>query len=181
MGGGLLGCRKGGEGLIISPSVFDASTKEASFEGEDGMEEGQQVRGVLFPLVFEWERKEGGREAAPFALPLDVCIETISSLLDRLLLASAAPLLTKKKGEEEGGKEGGRKGGEKPLTLSSTMFLTPELLLRKHKDAAWEVVVACVAALVVKDEDEGESKKREGGKEGGREGGREGGLAGPNR
>ena len=156
MGGGLLGCRKGGEGLIIPPSVFDASTREASFEGEDGAEEGQQVRGVIFPLVFEWERaKEGGREAAPFALPLDVCIETITSLLDRLLLASAAPLLTKGEEAEEGGKEEGRKGGEKPVTLSSTTFLTPELLLRKHKDAAWEVVVACVAALVVKD-DEGE-------------------------
>ena len=167
MGGGLLGCRKGGEGLIITPSVFDASTKEASFEGSgDGTEEGERVRGVLFPLVFEWERKEGGNEAAPFALPLDVCIETITSLLDRLLLASATPLLVEKTGEqdgERGGKEGGKEV-EKAVELSPNAFLTPEMLLRKHKEAAWEVVVACVAALVVKDDD-GAERGQGGGKE----------------
>lgn len=167
MGGGLLGCRKGGEGLIITPSVLDASTKEASFKGGGGgMEEGEHVREVLFPVVFDWKRKEGGKEAAPFALPLDVCIETITSLLDRLLVASARPLLVETLGGQDGEKEKkeGREEEKKFLELSPKAFLTPEMLLRKHKEAAWEVVVACVAALVVKDDD-----GAEGGKEGGKE------------
>lgn len=148
MGGGLLETQNG-EGLIVPPSIFDVSTNEASF----GNEEDGHMQEVLLPLLFDWNKKEGEKEAPPFALPLDRCICTITSLLDRLLLPSSPPKLnfdeeseTRIANEIDGGNE---------MSLVSTNFLSSDVLLQKHKDAAWKVIVACVAALIVEDGERG--------------------------
>lgn len=145
MGGGLLETQNGEEGLIVPPSIFDASTNEASF----GNEEDGHMQEVLLPLLFDWNKKEGEKEAPPFALPLDRCIGTITSLLDRLLLTSSPPKL--KFDEESETRIANDIDGGNEMSLVSTNFLSSDVLLQKNKDAAWKVIVACVAALIVED------------------------------
>jgi hypothetical protein len=41
--------------------------------------------------------------------------------------------------------------GGNEMSLVSTNFLSSDVLLQKNKDAAWKVIVACVAALIVED------------------------------